>query len=161
MSCVVALVHSRGVILGADSAVVWGDTCTQSRKLFRVGQVWLGCVGLYDAIAQLVSELPRRADPSDLFRWASRHLLARRVQGLAVCRGQCLEFSGRSIVPVTEYAAIGAGAEFVFGAFHVARALSCSPRASVLAALRAAAAHSTGVTAPFDLVIRGQIRRCR
>ena len=155
MTCAVVLRHSRGIVLGVDTAMSdEDDMLVHGSKLYRRGQVWMACAGSSNAIERLVDRVPPSAGPKHLSTWLQRRINGH-VDGLAVCErtAEIVEFSGGGTCDVLTYTAIGSGKWPAVGAMHALRlVMQASPVAAVLGALRAAAAHTTTVAGPFDLV---------
>jgi len=157
VTCLVALRHARGAVLGVDSAISAGDTRWRAVKLWQRGAVTLAVSGDDGVgIDRMLDSLPRSAHPKDLRVWASRRLGPRirrsKLTALLVCGRQCVEIDQHGALEVAEYTATGSAFQVATGALHAMRAMGASPRAAVLAALRAAATHDAGVMGPFTLV---------
>jgi ATP-dependent protease HslVU (ClpYQ) peptidase subunit len=165
VTCAVVLRHSRGIVLGADSALSCADDMlTRGPKIVRRGKVWLACAGGSEEIELLLDGLPTSGPgPKYLAPWLQRRL-RKGVSGVAICDHtfQIVEWDGRSVCEVGDYTAIGSGSWPALGALHALRSvLKSSPAAAVLGALRASAAHTTTVGGPFDLVSFGPNREPR
>lgn len=150
MTCLVALKHRRGVILGADSAAQVDSTITRCQKIFRFGSVLLALSGDAPDIERTIERI-RPCKPRDLRTWVARHLRNSSTDGLAACGNTVVEWSDHAADLIVDYTATGSGVDVALGALHYARSLRHSPRAAVLGALRAAAVHSSGVVGPHTL----------
>jgi ATP-dependent protease HslVU (ClpYQ) peptidase subunit len=152
VSCIVAIRHSRGVLLAADSACVDGSCCTSTRKLFRVGRVWLGLAGTFEGFDRVLVDAGSGRPGRDLRSWvADRVAWCQVVDGIAVCGRRAVAWNGGdSAWDVANYTAIGSGNAVALGALHATDGMPPSERA--LAALRASAAHAVNVRGPFVLV---------
>jgi len=161
VTCLVALRHSRGVVLGADSAAVAGADVTTSRKIFRRGSVWISISGEYEDLGRMLDTMSPRAAPADLPRWLRRHDLP--GEGFAWTAASGLIEWGSSVAEVLDYSAAGSGWQYAIGAIHALRAQGSSPVATAVGALRAAAAHRGDVAGPYWVVRlpSGQVTRYR
>ena len=149
MTCLVALRHARGWILGADAAMVAGSVHTHGIKIHRRGTVWLACAGSVRATGAFLDRCIHRSRPKDLARW----LRSKRPpgEGFAWSAGTLLEW-GSEISEVIDYSTSGSGWEIALGALHALRSQGSSPASAVVGSLRAAAAHRGDVCAPFSLL---------
>lgn len=150
MTCLVALRHARGAVLGADSAASYDGAIVRSPKLYRRGDVWLALCGDDDELGPLLDGMSSRAAPRDLPRW----LRSRRLEGSGFAwspRGGIVEW-GSTVTEVLDYSATGSGWEYALGAIHALRAHSIGPAASALGALRAAASGRGDVSGPYVIV---------
>ena len=159
MTCLVALRHSRGVVLGADSAAVDADgAVTRSMKIHRRGAVWLAASGCMARTGEMLDRVSPAANPKDLGRWLRR--LRPTGSGFAWTSAGGLFEWGSGTIEVLEFSASGSGWEPAIGAIYALRALGASPVATVLGALRASAACRGDVAGPFTVVRLpiGQVR---
>ena len=151
MTCLVALRHARGVVLGADSAINNDGVAVRTRKVFRRGQLVLALGGDCSAIDDLLANVPDAPSaPEDFAMWAAYR--PGNINGIVACGGEAAEFGPSSCEPVVDYTATGGGWRVAIGALHYARAMRASPRASIVGALRAAATHCGDVIGPFTVV---------
>ncbi|HZF68868.1 MAG TPA: hypothetical protein VEZ47_12575 [Gemmatirosa sp.] len=176
MSCVVGLVTTAGVAMGADSVAV--EDCEappyvirRDPKVFRVGQLLFGCVDSIRAtqLVRYTLRVPRRPAAQD----PHEYLVTALVPALRTCLkegGQAeirdnREFGSSFLVAcagrlftieddfhvgetVVPYAAIGAGAHAATAALHAL----LSPTAAPLAADRLAEVEPIPVPVPRTLV---------
>lgn len=161
MTCLVALRHSRGVILGADSAACTDDTIETTRKVFRAGRVWLAFAGAFDSFDRVLVDAQRAPAPGrDLRDWVAEHCAwCHSVSGFALSGAQCVVWESGGASDVVTYSSVGSAAGVALGAFHAT--IGEPAQARVLAALRAAVAHGDGVRPPFILIQRGRERTVR
>ena len=146
MTCLVALRHGRGALIGADSACSDGATTIRSRKYVVSRSVGVIFTGKYVAVGQLLQQ--RHRNPR---AWAEA-AIAVGVDGFAISFTECVGWDGKAIWPVSEYAALGSGSDLAIGAMHALRAHRFSPRATLLGGLRAAGTHSTDCIGPYAII---------
>lgn len=173
MTCIVAVEHESGVILGADSFVGDGSTAdlTAEPKIDRHGDIaigWCGSILIATWMRQL--SLPKRKRAQDPRSYVGALAMSLREAAIEakIATSDGASPSSESFLLVAcgggawtiqpdfsvyrsayGYASIGAGADYALGALTVSRG---SPRHRVRAALHAAARHSPAVRGPFHLV---------
>lgn len=156
MTIVAGLVHEGQCWVGADSMISDGTTCEESArpKLARRRGWVLGLAGSWSLLPLLRSlDVPRPtgrdSDGDELARavkaaWGGRPGAAE-VYVLAAGAGHIWVVQGQdwAALRTNHYCAIGTGEAVALGALHATGGLS--PRARVMAALRAARQHCPSV----------------
>ena len=165
----IAGIESEGrVLLGADSAVSWGDTiiACKNPKVWSHGGVVLGVAG--DARACDVVRYHMTVPPFDGIcpsAWAARELAAAfraAVKSTATSETSCdmIVGVGGKLVGIDQdggvirfpdgYGAIGAGGPLALGALYATEtAMRLSPRQRIVTALEAAALYCPSVRGPW------------
>lgn len=179
MTCIVALVHPAGVIVGADSLVLDDDQRSRdSHKIRRRLGVVLGAGGDCDLcdVATGLRCPPCRGEVGSwlrdvylprLLRAAKKHqkeapecdavgkpqlyVMAANATGVATC-----ELGGSVMWPLDDCMAIGIGAPYALGALYASKGRGDSPKARVAVALAAAERHCSAVGGPW---VWGEIKR--
>lgn len=175
MTCIVGIETDQGVIIGGDSAGVagWSITVRADQKVFtRDGYTFgftssfrMGQILRYDAELPI----PNCHQNLDAFMvsWFIPAIRTALTDGGYTTIRNNNEEGGTFLVGIRGrlysvesdfqigrarggYMAVGCGDDLALGSLHSTTHLE--PRARVLAALKAAAAHSAGVCAPFKIV---------
>lgn len=166
MTAIAALLHPRGVVVGADTCITLPNQLARdSSKIARRGYAIVGAAG-DGRLCELALSVPcreyRRGDLGNWLRcclvpalWAAAK--AKPTDDLAVVvlaatsREIAIVDSGGAIaLPlVPEYAAIGSGAEYILGALSATRDGAVPARRRLDDALTIAAAYAPGVAAPW------------
>ena len=178
MTCIVAIRHDGGIVMGCDSAGVGGWYSRQNRtdpKIYRVGDMLIGFTTSY-RMGQLLGyslTLPRHHSDVDVTTWmvtdfvnAVRECLKaggwaekekEQERGgifIAAYRGRIFEIQPDYQVAerAEPFTAIGCGADLAPGALYATERTtspSMNARDRATIALEAAAAFSAGVHGPF------------
>lgn len=175
MTCIAGVVHEGSVVIGGDSAGVGGTDITLRRdpKVFTNGELVIGFTWSFRMGQLLHHKLkpPPLADGADLYRYMvtdfvdsvrealktggfARAVNERESAGtfLVGVRGRL--FKVESDYQVGEsldgYDACGCGEGYALGVLHITSRIPPFQRLAL--ALRAAAHHSSGVSAPFRYV---------
>lgn len=177
MTCIVGVAYRGSVFIGGDSAAVAGDSINirADEKVFQNGEFLMGFAGSFR-----VGGLMRYAfvppeytgddemryltvDFVDAMRAVQQNKRAMRRMNeethesdasfLVGFRGHLFEVATDYQIarPLESYAAIGSGADVALGALAATSRMK-DPRKRVLIALEAAAAHCSGVRAPFSIM---------
>lgn len=163
MTAIAALLHPRGVLVGADTCITLpNQRARDSSKIARRGNVIVGAAG-DSRLCELALSVPcreyRRGDLGNWLRcclvpalWSAVKakptddmavmVLAATSREIAIMDGG----GGVALPLIPEHAAIGSGAEYVLGALAATQG---PPRARLTAALEIAAAYAPGVAPPW------------
>jgi ATP-dependent protease HslVU (ClpYQ) peptidase subunit len=179
MTCIVGIGHQGRVYIGGDSAGVAGLSITvrADEKVFTVGPYAMGFTTSF-RMGQLLRYRLEPPDPGKT-KDLDGFMVTNFVDAVRECmsdggwltRNDGQEEGGTFLVgirgtlysiesdfqigrPSDDYAAVGCGDDLALGALHATRGQS--PRERIKTALRAAAHHSAGVTAPFVIKRAGE-----
>jgi len=178
MTCIVALRHKSTVYMGSDSAGVGGWYSRMKRvdpKIYRVGKMLIGFTNSF-RMGQLLGyslELPKHHPDIPVEHWMATEFI-NAVRGclknggfaekekevekggifLVAYKSRIFEIESDYQVGEREepFNAVGCGQDLALGALFASNKLAERPRARVELALKAAAAFSAGVYAPFRIV---------
>lgn len=171
MTVVVGVADGRSVVLGADSAVTYGDLVVEDRagKVFEKGGLLLGTAGSVHLCQALEYEIPVRLTrgedlAAEVFRgvvvpvrsWLEEHEVEGEDRDLSVLvgvRGRLFLLEDLGLhEAVDAYDAIGSGMAVALGALHATAPLGLPARERVDRALAATERHCLDIRGPFRVL---------
>lgn len=169
MTAIVGIETDGRVLLGADSAVTWGDTlvtCKQP-KVWTIGDIVIGVAGdsrACDVVRYYLIKM-KQFDGIDAAAWAARELASAfkaAMKEVGQSDNSCdmilgvgtkllgIDENGGVVAFSERYGAIGAGSPYALGSLYATdTSMTLSPRNRMVTALEAAALYCPSVRGPW------------